>query len=182
MKNLFYLPFFIILIYSCKKNTSQTETSMNKPAEISQQTTTYYFIRHGEKDRSQSTSNPDLLPKGQKRAEFWAEVLADKNIELIYSTNYKRTIQTATPTAEKFGLEIKKYEANNLFSEEFQEETKGKNVLIVGHVDTTPKFINKILGKEKYKFIPDNENNRLYTVKILPSEKKKSSFKHYHLK
>lgn len=44
--------------------------------------------------------------------------------------------------------------------------TKGKTVLIVGHSNTTPKFVNDLLGEVKYQDIADNNNANLYKVTI----------------
>ena len=53
----------------------------------------------------------------------------------------------------------------------FLQETKGKTVLVVGHSNTTPAFVNKILAVEKYKDIDDNNNANLYIVTISGDEK-----------
>lgn len=138
------------------------------------ETTTYFLIRHAEKDRTDSTNkNPDLTEKGKKRAIYWSEVLASIKFDAVYSTNYNRTIQTAEPTANSNNLEIQFYNPRNLFNTEFQNDTKGKTVLIVGHSNTTPMFVNKILGEEKYPEIDDSNNANLYIITI--SENKKSA-------
>ena len=129
--------------------------------------TTYYLIRHAEKDRTDANNrNPDLNEKGKERAKKWAEFFEDKNIDLVYSTNYNRTIQTATPTAESKGLEIKKYDPRNMYSDDFQKATKGKSVLVVGHSNTTPFFANKILGEDNFEQMDDNDNATLFKVTL----------------
>jgi len=51
--------------------------------------TTYYFIRHAEKDRSYTTNkNPYLTEKGKNRAENWSTVFENVDFDLIYSTKY----------------------------------------------------------------------------------------------
>ena len=66
----------------------------------SDETTTYYLIRHAEKDRTDNTNrNPHLNPEGEKRAQNWSTYFKDIKLDAVYSTNYNRTIQTATPTA-----------------------------------------------------------------------------------
>lgn len=66
------------------------------------ETTTYYFIRHAEKDKSDSSNkNPDLTEKGIQRAEKWSNVFENIKLDFIFSTKYNRTIQTAQPTALK---------------------------------------------------------------------------------
>ena len=138
-----------------------------------EKTTTYYFIRHAEKDRSDKTNkDPNLIQKGLLRAAKWSFVLENIEFDAVYSTNYNRTKQTAQPTAEKKGLEVTIYDPRQLFSEEFANNTLGKTVLVVGHSNTTPAFVNAVLGTKKYDSIDDNNNANLYIVTISPSGEK----------
>lgn len=155
------LVFILCLVLSFSSFTKENNASNKQKKQDLE--TTYYLIRHAEKDRS-AGANPDLLPEGKKRANYWSKVLKDKNIDLVYSTNYNRTIQTATPLADEIGTSVKVYDKNNMYSKQFQKETQGKTVLIVGHQDTTPKFANLILGKKKFRYIPANNNSNLYTI------------------
>jgi len=120
--------------------------------------TTYYLIRH-----------PFLTIKGAKRADHWAEVLSNANINMVYTTNYNRTKETAQPTATKNGLRLYVYDPRKMYDEGFKYNTRGKNVLIVGHSNTTNVFANKILGKDKYKEIEDDNNSNLYIVTVTKS-------------
>ncbi len=130
--------------------------------------TIYYFIRHAEKIRTDTTNkNPNLTEKGVLRAKNWSTVFKNIKFDAIFSTNYNRTVQTATPTAKNNNLEIQFYNPRELYSEEFQLQTKGKIVLIVGHSNTTPIFVNTILEKEKYPLIDDTNNSDLYIVTII---------------
>ena len=132
-----------------------------------QEITTYYFIRHAEKLRIDKTDkNPNLNFNGYKRAEAWKDVFSDVPFDAIYSTDYNRTKLTAKPTATSKNLPILLYNPNMMYSEAFQNNTKGKTVLVVGHSNTTNVFANKILGIEKYKEIKDNNNSNLYIVTI----------------
>jgi len=157
MKN--YILFLFILFTSISLKAQDEEI------------TTYYFIRHAEKVRTDSSNkNPNLTEKGKERAENWSTVLKHIDFDLIYSTNYNRTIQTATPTAKNNNLELQFYDPRALFNDEFKTKTKGKTVLIVGHSNTTPQFVNKILGIEKYKDIEDTNNANLYIITIANSK------------
>ena len=53
-----------------------------------------------------------------------------------------------------------------MYSKEFINNTKGKTVLVVGHSNTTPSFVNKVLNEEKYQNINDSVNGNLYIVTI----------------
>lgn len=140
----------------------------------SDKTTTYYLIRHAEKDRTDKTNrNPSLNFDGEQRAQNWSEYFKDIKLDAVYSTNYNRTLETATPTAHTKKLKIKIYDPRKMYDSIFQVETKGKTVLVVGHSNTTPVFANKILGEKKYQNMDDTDNSSLYIVTI--SDDKKSS-------
>ncbi|SDW93450.1 Phosphohistidine phosphatase SixA [Lutibacter oricola] len=146
--------FIIILTFFWINSYSQGETK-------------YFFIRHAEKNQTDKTNkNPDLSEKGKKRAIYWSEVLKSVEFDDVYSTNYKRTEQTASPTAVLNNVKIKYYNPRDLYSEDFQKKTKGKTILIVGHSNTTPSFVNKVIGKEKYKQIDESNNSNLYIVTL----------------
>jgi broad specificity phosphatase PhoE len=138
----------------------------------SEDKTTYYLIRHAEKDRTDKTNrNPSLNQKGEIRAQQWSEYFKDINLDAVYSTNYYRTIETATPTAKSKGLDIIKYDPRNMYDSIFQKQTKGKSVLVVGHSNTTPVFANKILDEKKYENMDDLDNSSLYVITITDHEK-----------
>ena len=66
---------------------------------------TFYLIRHAEKVRTnKSDRDPKLNEKGILRALNWKEYFLDKDITKIYSTNYKRTLETVKPFQEAIGL------------------------------------------------------------------------------
>lgn len=133
-----------------------------------QEVTTYYFIRHAEKLRVDKTErNPNLNSKGLKRAEAWKEVFSNISFDAIYSTDYNRTMLTAKPTADSKNLPILIYNPRDMYSKTFQNQTKGKTILVVGHSNTTNVFANKVLGFDKYEEIKDNNNSNLYIVTVM---------------
>lgn len=131
-------------------------------------TTTYFLIRHAEKERSDSANkNPGLTKKGFFRAERWAELFNSTDLDAVYSTDYDRTLMTASPTALKKEIEISLYDPSKLYSEEFKSVTAGKTVLVVGHSNTTPAFVNAIIGEDKYADMDDNDNGTLFIVTLV---------------
>ena len=152
MKKNIFLFFFIFIAFT---SYSQEET------------TTYYLIRHAEKIRiDKNNKNPSLNKKGIERAKKWATVFRNVDFDMVYSTNYNRTIQTVSPTAVSKNLKIQFYKPREIYDDIFKKTTKGKTVLIVGHSNTTPYFANRILGKNKYKKILDSYNGSLYIITI----------------
>ncbi len=131
-----------------------------------QKHSTYYFIRHAEKVKSENP-DPILHPDGEKRALKWAEVFKDILLDAVYSTDYIRTIETAKPTAEGHSLEVTLYHPTKVDVQDFKKKTKGKTVLIIGHSNTIPDFVNELIGKEKYELIDHDVNGNLYIVEII---------------
>lgn len=147
-------------------------------ASYSQEVTTYYFIRHAEKLRVDKTDiNPNLNYDGFKRAEAWRDVFSNIPFDAIYSTDYNRTKLTAKPTADSKNLSLHLYNPSDLYSKAFQNNTKGKTVLIVGHSNTTNVFANKVLGVERYDEINDNNNSNLYIVTVIDGKATSSLLK-----
>ena len=160
IKTIVLLLAVLTLVAACK------ESGKINVAE-KENTSVYYFIRHAEKDRSDSTNkNPSLTIQGLERANKWALFFKDKNIAAVYSTNYKRTQQTALPIAKEQNLEIISYTAKELITEKFTANNKGKNIVIVGHSNTTPELVNRLLGEKKYEDIADSENNNVFIVTL----------------
>ena len=178
MKKLFLL--FLPMILACNFNQTENPEVKNsenivKKAEISDEITTYYFIQHAEKDRSNpEEKDPALTEAGIKRAEKWAEIFKEVPFDLIYSSDFKRTKETAQKIAESQNLEIQLYDPTKLNDEVFQQKTKGKTVLVIGHSNTNPRFINSILGQEKYGDIDDKESGSLFIVNVSPRGSKTS--------
>lgn len=133
--------------------------------DVNKEVSTYYFIRHAEKTDSKNT-NPSLNMKGKLRAEKWMSVFKNVKFDLIYSTEFYRTKETAMPTAVYQDLEILFYNPVKSYYDKFLTSTKGKTVLIVGHSNTIPEFVNFVIGKEKYKTIEHHNNCNLYIVEI----------------
>ena len=136
---------------------------------ISQETktayTTYYLIRHAEKDTlNPQEKNPDLTQEGIQRADNWAALFSEITFDEIYSTDYKRTVNTAKPIALDQNIEIKYYHPKEVYQTGFLAATQGKTVLIVGHSNTIPVFANYLIGKEKYSEFPETIYNNLYTI------------------
>ncbi|WP_160114518.1 histidine phosphatase family protein [Aquimarina sp. AU474] len=156
MKLLSVLLFFIFSFACVAQDTENNEL-----------TTKYFFIRHAEKDLSDpSNRNPDLTNEGNLRATSWAKMLADTKIDIVFSTDYTRTRQTAKPIAKNQGKEIILYNPRDLNNQDFVNMTQGKTSVIVGHSNTTPYFVNKILGYDKYQAIDEKIYGKLYIVTI----------------
>ena len=128
--------------------------------------TKVFLIRHAEKDRTDKTnSNPHLNSLGTKRSLKWKDFFKNINFDIIYSTNYHRTLETIKPFSEN-GTELIIYNPSKIDYNEFVSNNKGKTILVVGHSNTIPTFTNRISNKNLYNDIEDNNNSNLYVVNI----------------
>jgi len=156
------ISFFLLSILGCKEDPKVIEV---QPVETG--TSTFYFIRHAEKDRSDpENANPELTQKGLGRAMHWAEILSDVELDAVYSTDYKRTSMTAAPTAVKQDIDVEYYDPRILDFEQFKADNMNRTVLVVGHSNTTPQFVNAILGEDTYGAMSDDDNGSLFIVQI----------------
>ena len=119
---------------------------------------TWYFVRHFEK---QLGDNPSLTEPGKARAEALAAFFSDKPLNQVYSTDYNRTLETATPVSELKSLDVQSYDPRNLA--EFASKLKTQNhVLVVGHSNTTPEILS-LMGGEVIN-IEESDYGVLYIV------------------
>jgi len=128
-----------------------------------------FLVRHAERADSvpgqppTMANDPDLSDVGRARAQSLAFVLKDAAIAAIYTTEYKRTQQTAEPIAKTLGVTpvvIKASETARLVKE--IAASKG-NVLVIGHSNTVPDVI-KGLGVTTPQPIKDDEFDNLLIV------------------
>ena len=136
----------------------------------SEQCSTFYLIRHAEKVRTdKSDKDPKLNEYGMLRAIKWQEYFSDKNISKIYSTNYKRTLETVKPIQESSDIIPIIYSPSDIDYKNFIMSNKIEVVLIVGHSNTIPDFVNGLIGENVYSQIDDLNNSNLYVVNICES-------------
>ena len=138
--------------------------------------TSIYLVRHAEKIIAEGINDPELTQIGLFRAQNIAKQLSSVGITKIFSTNYKRTMQTAQPLADYQSIKITPYDANNL--EEFAQQLKKIDgvVLVVGHSNTTPLLAQLLSGKEVNE-IADDEYDNVYQVIITENKTILNRFK-----
>ena len=162
---LYIFAFASILCLSCTVKTVEqtTATIVEERANSTHPPFQIFFVRHAEKSKN-DPRDPDLNEEGRARAAQLKYHLAEAGITKIYSTEYKRTQQTVAPLAAALGIEVEIY-ATDLASitEDLKSATNG-NILVVGHSNTTPKLISKLLGEETYEKLDESVYNKLFVV------------------
>ena len=100
--------------------------------------TVFVIVRHAEK-ASNDPKDPTLSETGHARAKRLAERLAAQRMTAVYATGYRRTQQTAAPTARTHGLEVQTYAAAMPaadFAAQLRSRHVSGSVLVVGHSNT----------------------------------------------
>src|SRR5438105_137078 len=94
-----------------------------------------YIVRHAERG-IEPLNDPHITAAGKQRAETLKDILKDKQIGYIFSTQINRTIETATPLSKENNISIQFYK-NDTLSNFLQMLTRlEKNILVVGHSNT----------------------------------------------
>lgn len=165
IRPLLFTFFLMVFLSACKDETNTAN------ANLVPDVSTYYLIRHAEKDRSNPDNiDPELNQKGLGRAMHWAEILEDIPLDAIYSTDFQRTTMTAAPTSVKKDITVQYYDPDDINIAQFKANNLGGNVLIIGHSNSTPEFVNKLLGEDKYGPMDDYDNGSLFIVQIVGEE------------
>jgi broad specificity phosphatase PhoE len=90
-------------------------------------------------------------------------MLRDSKITVIYTTEFKRTQQTAAPLAKALGLTVTTLPAENQAALVAKLRTSAAASLVVGHGNTIPDII-KALGVTEPVNIPDSDYDNLFVV------------------
>jgi broad specificity phosphatase PhoE len=157
-----FLAFLAISLIACQEEAPQTQDPGDDTV------TTFYLIRHAEKDRSNPEDiDPELNQAGLGRAMHWAEILNSVALDAIYTTDFERTTMTAAPASVKQDITVEYYKPEELNIDQFVTDNLGKNVLVVGHSNSTPALVNKLIGQEKYEQMDDYDNGSLFVVQLV---------------
>ena len=143
---------------------------------------TVILIRHAEKGKD-DPRNPSLSEPGEERAEALARVLGDAGVTHLFSTGYKRTMQTLAPLATARDLEVAEYSPRDMpgLLKRIQETPAASVSVIAGHSNTTPGVFKLLAGKDasglddhpRYgPMLPDDVYDRMFVVTLVEKDGK----------
>jgi len=131
-----------------------------------QEPKTIFVVRHAEK--MLTGDDPFLSVAGTVRSKKLAEILSDKQIEHVFSTDFIRTRATAQPLIDKTpGLTLEIYEVRK-HDDLVKELRKRKgNILVVGHSNTIHHVVNYFVQEgEQYPELEDLEYGYIFEVTL----------------
>ena len=103
-----------------------------------------FVVRHAE--RADTSADTLLSTVGHTRAMRLGEILKTAGITQIYTTNLRRTVQTAAPLAKALQItptEIPISDLDALFTK-LHAATRQERVLVVGHSITVPEILRRL--------------------------------------
>jgi broad specificity phosphatase PhoE len=108
-------------------------------------------------------NDPELSEAGKARADKLAAMLADAGVVAIYTTEFRRTKDTAAPLAAKIGVKVEPVTSKDVSAvvAKIKSHTTGA-VLVVGHSNTVPQIIKALGGSAVT--MADDEYDSLFFV------------------
>lgn len=135
----------------------------------------YYVVRHAEKATATAnmSSDVELSEAGKARAIALSDKLRNKKVASIYSTNTKRTRNTAEPLRALLGIETQTY--GPFPDSNFIKKLKNldRNTLIVGHSNTVDDIVNGLSGQRSIPGdLDESEYDNLFVIRSSRSGKR----------
>lgn len=160
-----WLGLLVVAAVGCSGDDEQT------PDAAPAVDTVVFVVRHAE--TTTDPVDPGLSVAGQARAQALATTLSTANIAAVYSSQYRRTRETATVVADAASLmvQIRQVDGSNAttYGAELSAMVRSTNpsqaVLIVGHSNTVPDTVKALSGMT-VPAIAETEYNRLYTITL----------------
>jgi broad specificity phosphatase PhoE len=139
----------------------------------------FVVVRHAEKE-ADGTKDPALTAAGRERAQRLVQHVGEPLVA-AYATGFRRTQQTAAPTAAARGIAVATYDAAQpeaAFAATLRERHTAGTVLVVGHSNTVPGIVATLCGCDVGP-IGDNDYDRLYRVRIADDGRAALQLDHY---
>ena len=128
-------------------------------------TATIILTRHAEK---QDGPDPDLSPRGRRRADQLADMLVAARLTAIYTTDTRRTRQTVAPIAMRSNIEPGVYAGD--IAPTLAELPDGARALVAGHSNTLPAIVRALGSRledlDDRGFLHDADYDRLVILTL----------------
>ena len=94
-----------------------------------QEITTYYLIRHAEKNITDLTNkNPHLTEEGRERETRWTSVFKNIEFDMVSPTTLHRTLDTHSPLIVARGRAISNYSTDQVSNDASKKLNAGQSV------------------------------------------------------
>jgi broad specificity phosphatase PhoE len=134
-------------------------------------TTTVIVVRHAEKELG-SIEDPPLSAAGDQRAAQLGRMFGEKtslpHVDAIFVSDTRRSQRTAAPLAQRLGLVPQVYNGRDikLLIDRIDAGYRGRCTLVVGHSNTVPDIVHRLVPAVNVPAMPDGEYDTIYIVTV----------------
>lgn len=124
-----------------------------------------FLVRHAERAAISGhvPSDTGLSREGKARAQDLAQALRDAQITAIYTSEFKRTRETAEPLAHSSGIRPEVVQSDDFRTLLAKLKALRGNALVVGHSNTLPQIISA-LGASARVTVAETDYDNLFMV------------------
>jgi len=124
-----------------------------------------FLVRHAERAATSGRVPADtgLSAEGRERAQDLARALRNAGISAIFTSESKRTQETAAPLAQSSGIHPEVVPAGDASSLVAKIRASRTNVLVIGHSNTLPQII-RALGVTARVTVAESDYDNLFLV------------------
>ncbi|MCF6287858.1 MAG: winged helix-turn-helix domain-containing protein [Proteobacteria bacterium] len=142
--------------------------------------TQIFILRHAEKS-SANQEDPTLSELGIKHANYWKTVLQHIDFDRVFTTSFTRNMQTAEVISTDLNIKPEIYYPMSFEVLKFVQEIQGQKVLIIGHSNTIPDMVNRLIDETKYPPMSHKNYNLMYLITINKNGDTSSSLMHIEM-
>jgi broad specificity phosphatase PhoE len=111
--------------------------------------------------------DPLLSVAGTARAKKLAQIMADRDISHLFSTNTRRSIATLQVIADEQNLSIDNYDVKDHDALVKELRSRKGNIVVVGHSNTLHHVVNYFVGDgEKFNELGDIEYDFIFEIHL----------------
>ena len=123
-----------------------------------------FLIRHAE--QMHDVEDPPLTNDGLNRAEAWATIFRDADIDVIYTSKKMRTKQTGAAIAEELNVPSKAMPRSDIngLVDLVRKEHSDEVVLIVSHSKIVPRLVEAFVPSARAPAIEQGDYDNLFVI------------------
>lgn len=156
---------FTAILAACGQSKQPAHVRVPVAEDSTFLTGTFFLVRHAEKNPGADST---LTPAGYKRAGRLYRLLKDSAIGRIYTSRFKRTVQTGDSLRIYAGIDTVFYKADSTGESLLYEISRrgdwGKRILVIGHSNTLIPIMKSLNVKPRMDSIADKDYSNLFIV------------------
>lgn len=135
--------------------------------------TVVIVVRHAEK-AADGGDDPGLSEAGLKRAQELVELAEEAGVNAVYTTQFKRSQDTAKPLAARLSVPVTPVEINRenaagypaKLAKDVLAKHAGQTVLVIGHSNTVPAIVEAFGAKRPAAIDDATEFDRVFVLVV----------------